>query len=97
MRFLPLLEQSWLIVQAGLGCLQQALSLLAQWQVQGGQFVMAVNLSTITSFVSDTVKINRCFLRDMDISSSDLSIVRKVIEMAHALGVFAVAEGGRNV
>ncbi|WP_185856166.1 EAL domain-containing protein [Vreelandella populi] len=50
-------------------------------------------LSSIRSFVPDTVKIDRCFLRDMESSPSDLTIVRSVIEMAHSLDMTVVAEG----
>jgi diguanylate cyclase (GGDEF)-like protein/PAS domain S-box-containing protein len=162
LRFVPLLEQSGLIVQVGLWCIHQALSQLAQWQAQGLQdFVIAVNLSlkqlqpglvsqvdsalqsygvapqcleleltesvmfevgksveiigelkalgvriavddfgtgystlgSIKSFVPNTVKIDRGFLRDIDSNSADLTIVRSVIEMAHSLGMTTVAEG----
>ncbi|MCP1363669.1 EAL domain-containing protein, partial [Halomonas sp. BBD48] len=156
LRFVPLLEQSGLIVQVGLWCIHQALSQLALWQRQQSDgFVVAVNLSlkqlqpglvgqvesalqrygiaaecleleltesimheagktveiiselkalgvriavddfgtgystlsSIRSFVPNTVKIDRCFLRDLESSPSDVTIVRSVIEMAHSLGM----------
>ncbi|TWI52730.1 PAS domain S-box-containing protein/diguanylate cyclase (GGDEF)-like protein [Pseudomonas duriflava] len=46
LRFIPLLEETGLIVPVGLWCIDQALAQVAQWQKQGlGHFVIAVNLS----------------------------------------------------
>jgi diguanylate cyclase (GGDEF)-like protein/PAS domain S-box-containing protein len=46
LRFVPLLEETGLIVPVGLWCIDQALEQLAQWQTQGlVGFVIAVNVS----------------------------------------------------
>lgn len=50
-------------------------------------------LGSIRSYKPDTIKIDRCFLREMDTSPADLTIVRSVIEMAHSLGMVVVGEG----
>lgn len=46
LHFVPLLEETGLIVPVGLWCIDQALAQLVRWQAQGLEhFVMAVNLS----------------------------------------------------
>ncbi|WP_407295365.1 EAL domain-containing protein [Stutzerimonas zhaodongensis] len=46
LRFVPLLEETGLIVPVGLWCIEQAVAQLAQWQARGlVDFVVAVNVS----------------------------------------------------
>lgn len=46
LRFIPLLEETGLIVPVGLWCIEKAVAQLAQWQAQGlTDFVIAVNVS----------------------------------------------------
>ncbi|MDP3711022.1 MAG: EAL domain-containing protein [Mycobacteriales bacterium] len=50
-------------------------------------------LSYLRRFPVDLIKIDRSFVFEIERSSADLAIVRGVIDMAHALGLRAVAEG----
>ncbi|HVA60429.1 MAG TPA: EAL domain-containing protein [Mycobacteriales bacterium] len=50
-------------------------------------------LSYLRRFPVDFLKIDRSFVRDIRNSREDESVVRGVIDMAHALGVQVVAEG----
>jgi diguanylate cyclase (GGDEF)-like protein/PAS domain S-box-containing protein len=50
-------------------------------------------LGSLRSFVPDTLKIDRSFLNEVVSSASDRTIVKSVIEMAHALSMTVVAEG----
>ncbi|PZS35536.1 MAG: protein kinase [Pseudonocardiales bacterium] len=51
------------------------------------------SLSHLRRFPADYVKIDRSFVRDITNTAEDAAIVRGVIELAHALGLRAVAEG----
>jgi diguanylate cyclase (GGDEF)-like protein/PAS domain S-box-containing protein len=51
------------------------------------------SLSYITRFPLDTVKMDRCFVRDVDSDPSARGISEAVINVAHTLGARVVAEG----
>ncbi|HVU73255.1 MAG TPA: EAL domain-containing protein [Mycobacteriales bacterium] len=51
------------------------------------------SLTHLRRFPVDFVKIDRSFVAELSSSREDTSIVRSVIELAHALGIVAVAEG----
>jgi diguanylate cyclase len=42
------------------------------------------------------IKVDRSFVQRMAVSSEDVTIVRSIIDLAHALGIDAVAEGVEN-
>ena len=42
------------------------------------------------------IKVDRSFVQRMAVSSEDVAIVRSIIDLAHALGIDAVAEGVEN-
>ena len=44
----------------------------------------------------DTLKIDRCFIAELDTSDDDSAIVQAIISMAKALGLRIVAEGVEN-
>ena len=50
-------------------------------------------LSYLRRFPVDSLKIDRSFVGEIDRSNADRAIVKGVIDMAHALGLRAVAEG----
>ncbi|MCG8591969.1 MAG: EAL domain-containing protein, partial [Proteobacteria bacterium] len=51
------------------------------------------SLSYITRFPLDTLKMDRCFVRDVDSDPNASGIAKAVIERAHSLGARVVAEG----
>ena len=51
------------------------------------------SLSYLTRFPLDTVKMDRCFVRDIESDPSARGIAAAVISMAHSLGARVVAEG----
>ncbi len=51
------------------------------------------SLSYLTKFPIDTIKIDQSFVRQIDTSPAEASIVTAVISMAHSLNLVVVAEG----
>jgi EAL domain-containing protein (putative c-di-GMP-specific phosphodiesterase class I) len=51
------------------------------------------SLSYITRFPIDTIKIDRCFVRDITADSEKGAIVAAVVSLSHSLGFNVVAEG----
>jgi diguanylate cyclase (GGDEF)-like protein len=51
------------------------------------------SLSHLRKFGLDVLKVDRSFVRDLQINAKDASIVRGIIAMAHSLGLETVAEG----
>jgi len=51
------------------------------------------SLSYLRSFPIDKLKIDQCFLRDIDTDGSAKAIVRAVVHLGRALGIPVVAEG----
>jgi EAL domain-containing protein (putative c-di-GMP-specific phosphodiesterase class I) len=51
------------------------------------------SLSYLQQFPFDIVKIDRCFVRDIDKNRTNAVITKTTIEMAHQLGLRVVAEG----
>ncbi|MBP0017038.1 MAG: EAL domain-containing protein [Cyanobacteria bacterium SBLK] len=51
------------------------------------------SLQYLQKFKFDTLKIDRCFIQEIDRNASNGAIVRATIEMAHHLGLKVVAEG----
>jgi diguanylate cyclase (GGDEF)-like protein len=54
------------------------------------------SLSYLRNFPIDTLKIDRCFVQNIDKNSSDAAITTAVIELARALSLEVVAEGVEN-
>jgi diguanylate cyclase (GGDEF)-like protein len=51
------------------------------------------SLSYLTQFPIDTLKIDRCLVRDVHSDPNSQGILRALIEMGHSLGMVVVAEG----
>ena len=51
------------------------------------------SLSYLTRFPIDKIKIDRSFIRELNIDDADAAIVDTIIVMAHSLGMTVVAEG----
>ena len=51
------------------------------------------SLSYLTRFPVDKIKIDRSFVRDLDIDAADAAVINAIIAMAHGLNIRAVAEG----
>jgi EAL domain-containing protein (putative c-di-GMP-specific phosphodiesterase class I) len=51
------------------------------------------SLSYLHSFPLDTLKIDRSFVSRMNADSENCEIVRTIINLAHSLGIDAIAEG----
>ena len=54
------------------------------------------SFSHLTQFPIDIIKIDRCFLRDLETNPDDAAIVRIVLNLAYSLGIRTVAEGAEN-
>lgn len=51
------------------------------------------SLSSLKGFAVDKLKIDQSFVRDLEHDSDDQAIIRTIIQMAHSLGLSAIAEG----
>lgn len=51
------------------------------------------SMSVTKRFTTDTIKIDRSFVRDLPQKSEDIPIARAIIEMGRALGLTVIAEG----
>ncbi|MGP1387407.1 MAG: EAL domain-containing protein [Thainema sp.] len=51
------------------------------------------SLSYLHQFPIDTLKIDRSFVQQMDVTTSQSGIVQAIVNLAHALGMDAIAEG----
>lgn len=51
------------------------------------------SLAYLKRFPIDTIKVDRCFIRDIPTDSGDMQITRAIIAMAHSLRLRVVAEG----
>jgi EAL domain-containing protein (putative c-di-GMP-specific phosphodiesterase class I) len=51
------------------------------------------SLTYLKSFPVDLLKVDRSFVSGLGVNADDTAIVRSVIELAHAFGIDAVAEG----
>jgi len=51
------------------------------------------SLAYLTRFPIDKIKIDRSFVRDVNVDDADAAIVDTIIVMAHTLGMTVVAEG----
>lgn len=51
------------------------------------------SLSYIQNFQFDTLKIDRCFVKDIDINHKNAAITKSLIQMSHQLKLHVVAEG----
>lgn len=54
------------------------------------------SFSHLTQFPIDIIKIDRCFIRDLETNPDDDAIVRIVLNLAYSLGIRTVAEGVEN-
>jgi len=54
------------------------------------------SLNYLKSLPVDTLKIDKCFIFEMDISSKDKAVVKTIVELGHNLGCKVVAEGVEN-
>jgi len=54
------------------------------------------SLSHLKQFPIDIIKIDRCFIRDLETDPDDAAIVRAVLNLAYSLGIQTVAEGVEN-
>lgn len=54
------------------------------------------SLSHLKQFPIDIIKIDRCFIRDLETDPDDAAIVRTVLNLAYSLGIRTVAEGVEN-
>ena len=55
------------------------------------------SLSHLKQFPIDIIKVDRCFVRDLETDPDDAAIVRAVLNLAYSLGIRTVAEGVENV
>jgi predicted signal transduction protein with EAL and GGDEF domain len=51
------------------------------------------SLAYLRNFPLDVLKVDRSFVRGLEVEEVDIAIVRAVVELAHALGLEVVAEG----
>lgn len=54
------------------------------------------NLAYLKNFQFDTVKIDKCFVQNIDNNTKDQTICRALIELSHGLNMTTVAEGIEN-
>lgn len=54
------------------------------------------NLSYLKKFQFDTVKIDKCFIENLETNHKDQIICKSLIELSHGLGMTTVAEGIEN-
>jgi EAL domain-containing protein (putative c-di-GMP-specific phosphodiesterase class I)/CRP-like cAMP-binding protein len=54
------------------------------------------NLAYLKQFQFDTVKVDKCFIDDIETSKRDLNICHALIELSHGLDMTVVAEGIEN-
>ncbi|MGE4323010.1 MAG: putative bifunctional diguanylate cyclase/phosphodiesterase [Sphingobium sp.] len=54
------------------------------------------SLSHLKQFPIDIIKIDQCFVRDVETDPDDAAIVRAVLNLAYSLGIRTVAEGVEN-
>ncbi|WP_300318214.1 EAL domain-containing protein [Idiomarina sp.] len=96
--FIPLAEETGLII--GLGDLinEQACQIIRQWQQLGIQFALDdfgtgySSLSYLMKLPFNVLKIDVSFVRDMFQSKQKEAIVQTIVQMAHNLGLKVVAE-----
>lgn len=55
------------------------------------------SLSYLSEFPIDILKIDQCFIRDMEVDSKNARIVCAIIEMGHSLKQKVIAEGVENI
>ncbi|MGB5260113.1 MAG: diguanylate cyclase [Gammaproteobacteria bacterium] len=51
------------------------------------------SLEHLKRYPFDILKIDRCFVKEIDMGDSELAIARAIVEMAHSMGLRVVAEG----
>jgi EAL domain-containing protein (putative c-di-GMP-specific phosphodiesterase class I) len=51
------------------------------------------SLSYLRNLPIDTIKIDRSFIKDLDVGSSTMPLVQAIVSLAHGLGLNVVAEG----
>jgi EAL domain-containing protein (putative c-di-GMP-specific phosphodiesterase class I) len=51
------------------------------------------SLSYLRSFPFHKIKIDQCFVRDLDTSAGSIAIIRAIVHLGHALGMSVTAEG----
>lgn len=54
------------------------------------------NLAYLKNFQFDTVKIDKCFVQNLDSNCKDQTICRALIDLSHGLNMTTVAEGIEN-
>jgi len=51
------------------------------------------SLEHLKRYPLDILKIDRCFVQEIDLGESELAIARAIVDMAHSMGLVVVAEG----
>ena len=51
------------------------------------------SLEHLKRYPLDILKIDRCFVKEINFGESELAIARAIVEMAHSMGMVVVAEG----
>jgi diguanylate cyclase (GGDEF)-like protein/PAS domain S-box-containing protein len=51
------------------------------------------SLEHLKRYPLDILKIDRCFVKEINLGGSELAIARAIVEMAHSMGMVVVAEG----
>ena len=104
--FIPIAEQSHLILEIGDWVLEQAMQQNLAWQRQGLPLLpLGVkisiddfgtgysNLGYLSRFPLDVVKIDRSFVTRIDERRDNQQIVRAIVQLARSLSLALVAEG----